>query len=112
MTPKPFWTVPASMSWHEFDRDRYTILALDLKVDDTVTATIYAVDRIERGISLQADIIELGQGGREIPVVQFDLAQPGVEEFIRHAFTRISVRLVTQTVRDQVLLVTESRAPA
>src|SRR3954469_9308306 len=71
------------------DRDRYTILALDLKVDDAVTATIYAVDRIEHGISLQADIIELGQGGREIPVVQFDLAQPGVEEFIRHAFTRI-----------------------
>jgi hypothetical protein len=91
------------------DRDRYTILALDLKVDDAVTVTIYAIDRIELGISVQADILELGQGGREIPVVQFDLGHPGVEEFIRHAFTRISVRLVTQTLRDQVLLVTESR---
>jgi hypothetical protein len=103
---------PSLYELARIDRDRYTILALDLKVDDAVTATIYAVDRIEHGISLQADIIELGQGGREIPVVRFDLAQPGVEEFIRHAFTRISVRLVTQTVRDQVLLVTESRAPA
>jgi hypothetical protein len=103
---------PSLYELARIDRDRYTILALDLKVDDAVTATIYAVDRIEHGISLQADVIELGRGGREIPVVQFDLAQPGVEEFIRHAFTRISVRLVTQTVRDQVLLVTESRAPA
>jgi hypothetical protein len=101
---------PSLYELARIDRDRYTILALDLKVDDAVTATIYAVDRIEHGISLQADIIELGLGGREIPVVQFDLAQPGVEEFIRHAFTRISVRLVTQTVRDQVLLVTEPRA--
>jgi len=41
--------------------------------------------------------------------VQIDLAQPSFDDFIRNAFTRISVRLVTETFRDQVLVVTESR---
>jgi hypothetical protein len=36
--------------------------------------------------------------------VPFELPEPSVEEFIRHAFKRISVRLVTQTLRDQVLV--------
>ena len=90
------------------DRERYTILAIDLIVDGPVAATIYAVDRVEQGISLHAEIVELGQRAGEIPVVQFDLAEPGVEEFIRKAFKRISVRLVAQHLRDQVLVVTRS----
>jgi hypothetical protein len=103
---------PSLYELARIDRDRYTILAVDLNVDGPATATIYAVDRIEHGVSVNADIVELGQRDGEIPVVQFDLAQPSVEDFIRHAFTRISVRLVTQTFRDQVLVVTESRPPS
>jgi hypothetical protein len=41
--------------------------------------------------------------------VQFNLPEPNVDDFIRHAFKRISVRLVTQTLRDQVLVVSELR---
>jgi hypothetical protein len=41
--------------------------------------------------------------------VQFNLPEPNVEDFIRHAFKRISIRLVTQALRDRVLVVTELR---
>jgi hypothetical protein len=39
--------------------------------------------------------------------VPFDLPEASAEELIRHAFSRISVRLVTQPLRDHALLVTE-----
>ena len=55
-------------------------------------------------MSRLAEVIELGRSRGEVPVVPFDLPAPSVEEFIRHAFKRISVRLVTQTLRDQVLV--------
>jgi hypothetical protein len=100
---------PSLYELAQIDRDRYTILAVDLNVDGPATVTIYAIDRIEYGVSGNADIVELGQRGGEIPVVQIDLAQPSFDDFIRNAFTRISVRLVTETFRDQVLVVTESR---
>ena len=100
---------PSLYELAQIDRDRYTILAVDLSVDGPATVTIYAIDRIEHGVSGNAAIVELGERGGEIPVVQFDLAQPSVEDFIRQAFTRTSVRLITQTFRDQVLVVTESR---
>ena len=99
---------PSLYELADIDRERYTILAIDLIVDGPVAATIYAVDRVEQGISLHGEIVELGQRAGEIPVVQFDLAEPGVEEFIRKAFKRISVRLVAQHLRDQVLVVTRS----
>jgi hypothetical protein len=38
--------------------------------------------------------------------VPFDLPERSVEDFIKHAFKRISVRMVTQTLHDQVLVVT------
>jgi len=98
--------VPSLYELAQIDRDRYTIVAVDLIVDGPTTATVYAFDRIEHGISLHAEIIELGRSRGEVPVVPFDLPEPNVEEFIRHAFKRISVRLVTQTLRDQVLVVT------
>jgi len=100
---------PSLYELAQIDRDRYTILAVDLNVDGPATVTIYAIDRIEHGVSGNADIVELGQRGGEIPVVQIDLARPSFDDFIRNAFTRISVRLVTETFRDQVLVVTESR---
>jgi hypothetical protein len=92
------------------DRDRYTILAIDLNVDGPVSAMVYAIDRLEQGISRPAEIVELGQQRGEIPVMQFNVPEPRVEEFLRQAFKRISVRLVTRDVSDQVLLVTSSGA--
>jgi hypothetical protein len=69
---------------------------------------VYAIDRIAHGISKHAAIAEPGESLGEIPVVQFNLSERTVEEFIRHAFRRISVRLVTGDLRDPVLVVTES----
>lgn len=89
------------------DRDRYTILAVDLRVDGPVTATVYAVDRVEHGIARHAEIAELSESLGEIPVVPFDIAEPNVDDLIRHAFRRISIRLVTQHFRDHALLVIE-----
>jgi hypothetical protein len=99
---------PSLYELAQIDRDRYTILAIDLKVDGPVNATVYAIDRVAHGISLHAPIAELGESLGEIPVVQFNLPEPNVEEFIRHAFRRISVRLMTEDLRDQVLVVTKS----
>jgi hypothetical protein len=98
---------PSLYELAHIDRDRYTIVAVDVTVKGPTTATIYAFDRIEHGISLQAEIIELGLSRGEVPVVPFDLPEPGIEEFIRQAFKAISVRLVAQTLRDQVLVVAE-----
>ena len=101
---------PSLYELAQIDRDRYTILAIDLIVDGPVTAAVYAIDRGKHGISRHAEIVELGHGRGEIPVVQFALPEPNVEEFIRQAFKRISVQLVTQAVRDHVLVVTEPRS--
>jgi hypothetical protein len=104
--------LPSLYELAQIDRDRYTILAIDLKVDGPTTATVYAIDRAEHGISLHAEIAELAKGEGEIPVVQFPLPDATVEEFIRHAFKRIAVRLVKQGFEDEVLVITEpSSAP-
>jgi hypothetical protein len=99
---------PSLYELAQIDRDRYTILAIDLKVDGPVTATVYAIDRVAHGISLHAAIAALGESLGEIPVVQFNLPESNVDEFIRHAFRRMTVRLVTEALRDQVLVVTAS----
>jgi hypothetical protein len=101
---------PSLYELANIDRDRYTVLGIDLRVDGSTTASIYAIDRVEHRISLNGtDLVELGQSWGEIPVVQFNLPEPNVEDFIMHAFKRISVRLVTQALRDQALVVTELR---
>ena len=94
----------------DIDRDRYTILAVDLRVDGPVTATVYAIDRVEHGIARHAEIAEMSESRGEIPVVRFDIPEPSVEALIRHAFRRISVRLVTQHLRDHAFVVIEPRA--
>jgi hypothetical protein len=99
--------VPSLYELAQIDRDRYNVVAVDLTVDGPTTATVYVFDRIEHAISLHAEIVELGRSRGEVPVVPFDLPEPSVKEFIRHAFKRISVRLVTQTLPDQVLVVAE-----
>ena len=82
-------------------------MAVDVRIDGPLTATAYAVDRVEHGITRHADIAELSEMHGEIPVVPLDITQPDVEELIRLAFRRISVRLVTQHLRDHVLVVSE-----
>jgi hypothetical protein len=99
---------PSLYELAHLDRDRYIILAIDLKVDDPVSGTVYAVDRVDHEISVPADIVDLGRRSGEIPVMPFDLPEPNVAEFIRQAFKRISVRLITRDLADHSLVVTES----
>ena len=98
---------PSLYELADIDRDRYTILAVDLSIDGAVTATAYAIDRIEHGIKRHSEIAELSAGERQIPAVAFDIPEPNVKDLIRHAFRRISIRLVTQHLRDPKLVVTE-----
>ena len=100
---------PSLYELAQIDRDRFTIVGIDLKVDGPTTATVYAIDRIEQAVVRPAEIVELGETRGEIPVMPFDIPEPNVEDFIRHAFRRISVRLVTQDLHDQVLKVIEPR---
>jgi hypothetical protein len=98
---------PSLYELANLDRDRYTILAVDLRVEGRTTATVYAVDRAEHPYALPSEITKRGQGEGDVPVVPFDLPEASAEEFIRHAFSRISVRLVTQPLQDHALIVTE-----
>jgi hypothetical protein len=102
---------PSLYELSNIDRDLYTIVALDLRIDGPVTATIYAVGRIAQGTVPGGDVAALGEGDSEISVVPFDLTGPNVEDFIRRAFRRISIRLVAQLFRDQVLAVAEPNSP-
>ena len=103
---------PSLYELADIDRDRYTILAVDLSIDGPVTATVYAIDRVEQGITRHSEIAELSASQRQVPVVAFDVPEPNVEGLIRHAFRRISIRLVTQHLQDLdlVLVVTEPSA--
>ena len=89
------------------DRERFTIVGIDLSVDGPINATVYAVDRTEADAGRQAEIAELGKTRGEIPVLAFGVPEPNIEEFMRHAFRRISVRLVRQDLGDQVFVVGE-----
>ena len=51
----------------DIDRDRYTILAVDLRVDGPVTATVYAIDRVERGIARHAEMLSLARAWVRFP---------------------------------------------
>lgn len=90
------------------DRGRYTIVGVDLTIwEDTTTVTVYAVDRVAHRLESHADIEELGRERGEIPVVEFVLPSQQVEEFLSHAFKRITLRLVSRGVREQELVVVE-----
>jgi hypothetical protein len=78
------------------DRERYTILAFDLRIEGQVTATVFAIDRLQHGVSLI-----------DIPVASFEIPEPSIEDLIRHAFKTISIRFVTQPFRDLALAVAE-----
>ena len=52
---------PSLYELAKIDRDRCTVLGIDLRVDGSTTASIYAIDRVEHRISLNGtDIVELG----------------------------------------------------
>lgn len=82
-------------------------LAVDLRVEGRTMATVYAIDRVEHPAAPPSEIAARGRSQGKIPVVPFDLPEASAEELIRHPFSRIAVRLVTQPLRDHALLVTE-----
>jgi hypothetical protein len=101
---------PSLYELADLDRDRYTVLAVDLRVEGRTTATVYAIDRVKHPDAALSEIAEPGQSQGDVPVVPFDLPEVNAEELMRHAFSRISVRLVTQPLHDHALVVTEPRA--
>jgi hypothetical protein len=98
---------PSIYELAQIDRDRYTILGIELSVDGPTTAAVYAFDRLEHSVARLDDIVELGLSRGEIPVVRFDIPEIDAGAFIRQAFRRISVQLVIQVLRDQTLMVSE-----
>ena len=102
---------PSLYELADLDRDRYTILAVDLRVEGRTTATVYAIDRVEHPDAAPSEIAEAGESQGDVPVVRFDLPEASAEEFMKHAFSRISVRLVTQPLHNRALVVTGPSQP-
>ena len=87
------------------DRERWTILAIDVKVFETEPAvTVYAIDRQAHGIGDTTSLQEFAQRLGELPVTPFPLAEQHVEDFINDAFRHLSIRLISKEVRDQILV--------
>jgi hypothetical protein len=96
---------PSLYTLARIDRERWTILAIDLKVTEgDPTVTVYAIDRSAHGITGVADLDDLGQRLGELPVTAFPLPEQHVDDFINDAFRSLSVRLVSKEVRDQILV--------
>jgi hypothetical protein len=91
------------------DRGRYTVVGVDLTIwEGTTLVSLYAVDRLAHGLGDRADLEELGADRGEIPVVEFPMPHQQVEEFLRDAFKRISLRLVARGVREHPLVVADA----
>ena len=73
---------------------------------------MYAVDRREHNIRYADDLVDLAQNLGELPVVRFTLPDPYVEDFIKHAFKRISIRLVARHAREQLLVASTASSPS
>ena len=88
----------------KIDPDRYSIVGIDVRVDGPTTgiATVCAVDRLENSIARQADIAEPGRSRVEIPVLQFSLPEPKVEDFIRHTFDEILIKISELRLTEQL----------
>jgi len=87
------------------DRERWTILGIDISVDRTTEVTVYAFDRQRHNLVSVEEIERLGWESGQIPVTAFPVADAHVEAFVEDAFKRLSVRLVARPVRDQALVV-------
>ena len=95
---------PSLYELAEVDRNRYTILAVDLRSNGVTEATVYAIDRSEHPNTLQSvDDYHVSQHG--IPVVPFPVPEPNVQPLISHALGEISVRLVIQRLHNHALVV-------
>lgn len=89
------------------DRERWTILGIDIAVDDSTSVTVYAFDRQSSGLVSIDDIERLGWESGQIPVSAFPVSADRVDAFIEDAFKRLSIRLVARPVRDQAFVVTD-----
>ena len=89
-------------------------MAIDLDVDlgEKASVSVYAVDRREHNIRYADDIVNLAQNLGELPVVRFTLPDPYVEDFIKRAFKRISIRLVVRQAREQLLVASTAASPS
>jgi hypothetical protein len=87
------------------DRERWTILGIDIAVDQTTAVVVYAFDRRTHAVASIDEIERLGWEAGQIPVTAFPVSDAGVEAFVEEAFKRLSIRLVARTVRDQALVV-------
>src|SRR6476660_10042169 len=91
----------ASRSLYEItdlDRDRWTIVGIDASLGDpSDQVVLYAVDR-----RLKPNIATAGE---QIPVTAFHVDSARVEEFLREAFQRVTLRLVSTLAVDRDLLV-------
>ena len=87
------------------DRERWTILGIDIAVDEATEVTVYAFDRQGHGVVGVEEIERLGWESGQIPVTAFAVDDAHVEAFVDDAFKRLSVRLVARAVRDQALVV-------
>ena len=87
------------------DRERWTILGIDISVNETTEVVVYAFDRDTHGLVGIDEIERLGWESGQIPVTAFAVADTHVEAFIDDAFKRLSVRLVARPVCDQRLVV-------
>jgi hypothetical protein len=88
----------------KIDPDRYSIVGIDVRVDGPTTgiATVCAVDRLENSIARQADIAGPDRSRVEIPVLQFSLPEPKVEDFIRHTFDEILIKISELRLTEQL----------
>jgi hypothetical protein len=66
--------------------------------------------RVEHPAARPSEIAERRHSQGDVPVVSFELPEARVEEFLRRAFSRISIRLVTESYRDHALVVTEPKS--
>jgi hypothetical protein len=88
----------------KIDPDRYTIVGIDVRVDGPTTgvATVSAVDRLAQSIARQADITGPGRSRVQIPVLQFSLPEPKVEDFITHTFDEILIKISELRLAEQL----------
>jgi hypothetical protein len=88
----------------KIDPDRYTIVGIDVRVDGPTTgiATVCVVDRLEQSIARQTDMTESGRSRVEIPVLQFTLPEPKVEDFITHTFDEILIKISEFRLAEQL----------
>jgi len=82
------------------DRDRWTIVGIDFTLDDAAElVVVYAADRADNVESADAE---------EVAVTGFHLApSTQLNAFLREAFKRVSVRLLSSVVADKQLVVAD-----